>query len=53
MLVASGVLREPLDLVIERMVCIEKSFLPNVGRAALYEERFEEFGKELRSRGYL
>jgi D-ribulokinase len=53
LLAASGVLEEPLDLVIERMVCIEKSFFPNVGRAALYEERFEEFGKELRSRGYL
>ena len=53
LLAASGVLKEPLDRVVERMVNIEKSFFPNVSRAALYEERFEEFGKELRSRGYL
>ncbi len=52
-LAASGVLGEPLDLVIQRMVRMEKSFFPNVGRAALYQERFEEFGVELRRRGYL
>lgn len=53
LLAASGVMQESLDRVIGRMVCIEKSFFPNVSRAALSEERFEEFGKELRDRGYL
>lgn len=53
LLAASGVLEDSLGRVIERMVCIEKSFFPNVSRAALYEQRFEEFGKELCSRGYL
>lgn len=53
LLAASGALEESLGCVTERMVCIEKSFFPNVSRAALYEERFEEFGKELRGRGYL
>ena len=53
LLAASGALGEPLGAVIKRMVRIEKSFFPNVSRAALYEERFEEFGTELRSRGYL
>ncbi len=52
-LAASGIFNEPLDPVIQRMVHIEKSFFPNVGRAAIYHERFEEFRKELRRRGYL
>ena len=53
LLAASGVSEEPLDQVIQDMVRIEKSFFPNVSRAALYQGRFEEFGEELRRRGYL
>lgn len=52
-LVASSILGEPLERVIHRMVHIETSFFPNVSRAGLYRERFEEFGNELRRRGYL
>ncbi len=52
-LVASGVSGDALDEVVRKMVHIEKSFFPNVSRAVLYQERFEEFGKELRRRGYL
>ncbi len=52
-LAASGACREPLDQAVHRMVRIEESYFPSVGRAAFYQERFEEFGQELRRRGYL
>ncbi len=53
LLAASGATGEPLSQIIQRMVHIETSFFPNVSRATLYQERFEEFGTELRTRGYL
>ncbi|MHB8897195.1 MAG: FGGY-family carbohydrate kinase [Thermoguttaceae bacterium] len=52
-LAASGVMDEPLEAAVRRMVHIEKSYFPETRHAALYQERFEEFGNELRKRGYL